>query len=342
MIKTVHIINKLEIGGVEVGVISLLSNPNINNYKVVTIKGADQNIVDSLSNSQKSNLYICKSYWSAFFTLLKLRPTKIISSLWRSHFLSILYKLINPKTKKYHFIHNVRYAHVIDWFLTRLSITFSDYILCDSEKTHLAFIGILSSKSCSVIPMSVTFSNGSKVDFNKHELRFVYVGRYAVQKNIKKSIDFIFSLKKITPGKKILFDLFGRDDGCMNELKDYISSLGLDDCITLNHSILPFLVEENMRKYNYYLQTSTHEGMAISVFQSIINGLFPVVTSVGEISSYTRHKFNAFHLTGESDKDAQDFFDLIFNSKLNLNAGCLVNEDVYPVYSDAFISKVLN
>lgn len=339
MEKVVHIINAMEIGGVEVGVLSLLKSHLSNGYNVVTVKGCDEAIYNSLTESEKSRLYVCNGYFSALIKLIKLNGSLVISSLWRAHFISILYKLIAPRHKRIHFVHSGRFAHKIDEVITRLSIFMATHVFCDSKQTQMWLKKTLGYKKSFTLPMNISFTSNMKSTAFL-PLCFVFVGRFTPQKNIFKSLDFIYELKKL--GKQVSFDLYGRDDGSLADLKKYVIELNISDVVTFHGSLLPTEIELEMKQYNFYLQTSLVEGMAISVFQSIKNGLFPVVTPVGEIKNYTQDYQNACYVDVDNiQKTTQKFLDMVSQKNNDsLKVGSLVNKNDYPQFDELFFSTL--
>lgn len=139
-------------------------------------------------------------------------------------------------------------------------------------------------------------------------------------------------------------DLYGRDDGLLEELSCYVNNNGLSDIIQFHSSMLPTLIETEMRKYNYYLQTSIYEGMAISVYQSIKNGLLPVVTPVGEIPKYTKNGINAFYLdVNDLNASARSFEMLISSGEINnFEVGYMINKNDYREFGVVFVEAVYN
>jgi glycosyltransferase involved in cell wall biosynthesis len=333
--------NSMEIGGVEVGVLSLLKSKLNSDYRVMTVGGCNPNIYSSLSEDEKSRLYICNGYFKAFLLLIKLKPSVVVSSLWRAHFVSLLYKIIKPSINRIHFLHVVGFAHIVDKIIFKLSMCLTDFVFCDSVESQSYFTTLYNQKKSVVIPMNVSFSNEKKI-INFNPINFVFVGRFCKQKNIFKSIDFIKELNE--QGVIASFDLYGRDDGELDALTRYVSENELTNLVHFHDSLLPTVIESEMRKYNYYLQTSYREGMAISVFQAIKNGLLPVVTPVGEIEKYTKDGYNAFYLDINNLKlSVNKFKQLIENHDIeNFNVGSIVNEDEYPVFDESFFSAVNN
>lgn len=97
-----------------------------------------------------------------------------------------------------------------------------------------------------------------------------------------------------------------------------------------------------MKKYNYYLQTSIAEGMAISVYQAIKNGLLAVINPVGEMQNYTNDGGNAFYLDlNNVMNSAKKFKEVIVNGDMeNFNVGNIINKNNYPDFDESFFNQV--
>lgn len=337
--SVVHVINRMEIGGVEVGVLSLLKSQFSNDYKVLTVKGCSEEIYDSLSESEKKNIIVCNGYIESFRFLLKLKPRLIVSSLWRAHAISIFYKLFNWKLKRVHFVHYAGFGHLVNNLITYISVYMSTFVFTDSSRSKDWLENEFRGKSGIVVPMNVSFSNES-IQNNLNPLSFVFVGRFCKQKNLIDSFRFIQRL--LDYGLKPTFDLYGRDDGELVNLQSYVRENGLSSVVTFHENVLPTLIESKIRLYNFYLQSSLVEGMAISVYQSIKNGLLPVVTPVGEIINYTEDGVNALYLNGlDINKSADEFVEMISSGKIkSLDVGRIINEENYPNFDKAFFSQL--
>ncbi|MGR5154514.1 glycosyltransferase [Photobacterium swingsii] len=338
MNKVIHVINAMEIGGVEVGVLSLLKSSRSKDYNVVTVKGCDSDLYESLSVDEKARLHICDGYFNALMMILKLKPQLVITSLWRAHLVGLVFGFFKPKIKRVHFEHNAGFSHIVDNYVTRLSVFFADFVFCDSKQSQS---WLNNPDKSLVVPMNVSFSSGKKTT-KFDPLNFVFVGRFCKQKNILKSIQFVEKLN--LSGLHSTLDLYGRDDGELDKLRSYVNVNGLCELVCFHKSIQPTEVEDEMKKYNFYLQTSDFEGMSISVYQSIKNGLLPVVTPVGEIPKYTENGVNAFYLSANDlDHSVQVFKkEVISGSIKNYRVGHMINTKDYPCFDEAFFLEVDN
>jgi glycosyltransferase involved in cell wall biosynthesis len=307
--KVVHVINALETGGVEVGILNIIkSNPK--NYKVITTRRSDKDFLALFTKDELANVYLSSNIISSLFFIFKENPDIIISSLWRGHMASLIFSVLTFfRIKRVHFSHSARYAHFMDEIITKISTLFSSSIFCDSKNTFEWIVDefpLLKGK-CEVVPMFISFHRLDKIHFT-NKMKFVFMGRICKEKNLPMAIEFISYL--YDKGMNVEFDIFGRDDGEYEKIKGIIDKYNIGHVVKFRGVISPLESEIVMRNYDFYLQTSIVEGMAISVYQSVSHGLLPVVTPVGEISSYCIHKVNAFFLNKEDlNLSAKEFLD---------------------------------
>lgn len=339
--KILHIVNRLEVGGVEVGILNLLSKSDENFY-VVPIKGIDELFIQSLSSDAKRRIIFSKNKINLFFRCLNLKPNIIVSSLWRAHIFRVLLSLFFPSASTVHFIHNSRYAHFIDRIITKVSLKICTLAFSDSETTRDWARNHGCDKEIKIVPMNVSFlpeniavSPLKYNDLIKGKVRFVFVGRYCEQKNFDLAFEFLRELKN--NGIEVEYDLYGRDDNYVDKIKYKIKKYALDRNVRIHESVDPSEVEFLLKSYDFYLQTSSAEGMAISVFQSIRAGLIPVVTPVGEIASYTENGKNAFYLDScNIELLANKFCETDFSK---YSAGTVINNGKYPIFHKIYFES---
>ncbi|MGZ0010236.1 glycosyltransferase [Providencia hangzhouensis] len=186
--------------------------------------------------------------------------------------------------------------------------------------------------------MNISFSKEKRF-FSPDELTFIYTGRLSKVKRIDLSILFIHELTKLNMDPK--FYIFGPDNGELNNLKELIKKLKLQNNVYIHPSLHPLSVEKELRKYNFYLQSSSAEGMSISVFQAIKNGLVPIVTPVGEISNYTEDNFNAIYINKDDiSKTAEKFHTSFLQSFNNLSPGEIKNIEDDPPFSENYFNNL--
>lgn len=330
----------MEIGGVEVGVLSLLQSDE--NYYVVTVKGADSKFISALNDSEKSRLYICNGWVAATRKAVSLKADIICSSLWRAHLVNIFTMLIGKKIKRVAFIHSTTYAHKVDAFINQIIERTVDMIFCDSRKTHEVVMKRTLTPSV-VVPMNITFSHNLEVR-SERVLSFVYIGRFThSQKNLKDALAFIKLLSDLTT-ESISFTLYGRNDSDLVDVLNHAKELEIDKIVKYCGELNPVEVESTMSLYSFFLQTSLYEGMCITCFQAIKSGLIPIVHPVGEISSYTKDGFNSMHLDlNDMNKSVKNFLEEYqSNCFSDYCIGSIYAEDKYPSFCGSFFYNIKN
>ena len=94
-------------------------------------------------------------------------------------------------------------------------------------------------------------------------------------------------------------------------IKLKINKLGLRE----NVLIYDFMSLNEIKKFAdfscFFIQLSSYEGMAMSVSESMQLGLIPVVTPVGQISSYCKHMQNSLIYNYNDEKIISDIFSII-------------------------------
>ncbi|CAK8715063.1 hypothetical protein GKODMF_06645 [Candidatus Electrothrix gigas] len=102
-------------------------------------------------------------------------------------------------------------------------------------------------------------------------------------------------------------------------------------------------IKELAKNASFYLQTSILEGMAMSVVEAMQLGLVPVVTPVGEIATYCKHKKNSLLIT--SDQDAvEDVLNLLNNPQKyeQLRNKAIATWADKPLYSESVVQACLD
>ncbi len=87
------------------------------------------------------------------------------------------------------------------------------------------------------------------------------------------------------------FYIFGSDDSELAQISKTIKAcraVRIFGPVSINQII------ELSASYDYYLQLSDFEGMAMSVVEAMQSGLIPIVTPVGEILNYIEDGSNGF------------------------------------------------
>lgn len=283
MHKVVYVIPKRKIGGAEI----LFNEIDQHNNDEIDLYKYDLNI-------QTNNPYIYLSSLVKFlFFIKKNKIDFIISSLWKSHLISF-FVCIFSNTKSIPFIHSSSFFNFYDRFFTKLLLNISKTCLVDSNKSHdfitSSFNRIEVFNVSTHIKFKDVFPNEKKyLTLDNKSLRFIFFGRICDVKRIDKSISL---LNKIVQHQiNVVFDLYGPIEVSHSKIKKWenSSNFKINFKSPLERNQIPNLI----RGYDFYIQLSDVEGMAMSVIESMSLGLIPVVTKVGEISFYCEHGKNS-------------------------------------------------
>ncbi|ENA3643717.1 glycosyltransferase, partial [Escherichia coli] len=120
------------------------------------------------------------------------------------------------------------------------------------------------------------------------------------------------------------------DEGELNNIINKVNKLGLQDKVVYKGVVDNNKVNDILTQYDFYLQFSHFEGMAMSVVDAMQVGVIPIVNNVGEIPNYVKNNINGIIL---DDKKLGD------ENYLNLNISCLLNiiknDGGYFLYNNA-------
>jgi glycosyltransferase involved in cell wall biosynthesis len=217
------------------------------------------------------------------------RPQLLIASLWRSYLILILYKLLHPRCRMVCFLHCNRAVHPVDWLLAFGSIYMATEVWADSQATLRSRVPKVWLRKGRVI--SFVLRRVNPVTREQPSPRFLFWGRLVPQKGLDQALQIIASLKRTVPD--VRFQVVGPDQGEQRRLEQLVNQLKLEMAVSFLGPKSPEEIETLAAQASFYLQTSTFEGMAVSVVEAMQYGLVPIVTPVGEIERYCHDHLNA-------------------------------------------------
>jgi glycosyltransferase involved in cell wall biosynthesis len=348
--KIIHIIPTFELGGVQTGILYSLEDLNkVYDYKILVIGKIDVEWLKNLSSLHQSYIISTGASglpagWLKGYKLLKqLKPDFIISSLWKSVGLSATYKLLNNKVWLGGFFHSTASPHFASTFFMKIMSFSQDVSFADSYVTKQFLEKFYKIKNTHIIPYFFTFvkKEGHK-NFDPLRIKIAYFGRMSLAKGVDRSIEFCDLLKQ--GGVNFIFDIYG--DGPIEAYTEKIKKAGLENEVKIR-KVLPLnMVMETMQRYDFLLQLSNNEGMALAVVEAMNLGLVPIVTPVGEIKRYSKDGFNAIWLDPAFDDNLPALVDKVRKvatnpvAYYNLSssaAGTFIN---YKKYCEALIEVV--
>lgn len=325
--KIIHLIPEDALGGVEQAARSLQPSKELD-IEVAFLRGTPFSNDDIFKEVSGPNVKLnsLQFYINGFNYLLQKKPEVIISSLWRSSIISLTYVLyrkiiLRENIKFIIFLHANEFAHVVDRLVTSISFYLSDEIWCDSLATKNNLL-----KKERFINKSKVISFFTKVKHNhpkniERTNNFVFWGRLAKQKRVDKAIKLFYRINKKAPDS--LFYIYGPDRGELKDLKKLVEKLNLADKILFMGDKSPDDYPEEALSSKFFINTSTHEGMAIAITEAMQIGLVPIVTPVGEIANYCKDSYNSIYYDEEEStagKVLELLSDLKLYSELSKNA----------------------
>lgn len=294
--KLLYILHDVQIGGVEVAMLSAL--PDLNrqfDLKVMVLGSVDSNMTRHLSPEEKACLvpfdYKLTMYPLVIFKMIRFvlnfAPDVMICSLWRASLLGVIAKKLRPKLRFVSFIHNTAFFHRLDLLFSQAAIRNADSIFTDSRATA----DFVARRFMPSVPVEViSFFTSHSPDFkaapplNNQDVRFMFLGRINAVKNLPLAVDTIQYLAD--RGYNASLDIYGRNDGMLETVTEYIRANQLQSRARFLGEVNGSQKLELFRNYNFLIQLSTNEGMAMSVAEAMQNGLVCFVTPVGEIPNY--------------------------------------------------------
>ncbi|WP_342088416.1 glycosyltransferase family 4 protein [Dyadobacter sp. OTU695] len=294
--KLLYILHDVQIGGVEVALLSAL--PELNrqfDLKVMVLGTVDPNMTNHLTAGEKACL-VPFDYKLTMYPLvipkmirfiLRFNPDVMICSLWRASLLGIIAKKLRPKLRFVSFIHNTAFFHRFDRLFSKTAIRSADTVFTDSQATA-TFVANRFKLSAPIEVISF-FTNASPEfkaapPFDNQNVRFMFLGRINTVKNLPLAVDTIRYLA--SRGCNASLDIYGRNDGMLDSVTEYIRTNQLESRVRFLGEVNGAQKLEIFRDYNFLIQLSSHEGMAMSVAEAMQNGLVCFVSAVGEIPNY--------------------------------------------------------
>ena len=265
------------------------------------------------------------SYLIAIKNIFFENPDIILTSLWKSNLVTLLYKIFKIKTRYILFLHSTKNKHFVDGLVSTLTSLFAYEIWADSEETLVKRINslyiskfyktLLINKNKKRI-ISFILSKLKPLNFEYCRPSFIYWGRLCPYKNIEKSIKLFAEVHKIYP--KAVFTIIGPDYGSKKSIYKTINKLGLNSKV----SVFDFMTFEQIKKYakkaSFFIQLSSYEGMAMSVAESMQLGLIPIVTNVGQIKVYCKDHHNSL-IYKENDQEIVNYIFKLIKLKEKYN-----------------------
>ena len=269
MIRVIHILPALSIGGVEIGVQK--SWPALRtrfDYEVFSIKGAGSAAIPHIPP-----LALVHKLFSRHR-----RPDVVVTSLWPSHILGWALQLFGVRWIPFFHAASREGAprdQILAWAARRARLH-----LCDSQATA-DYYGL---KGPAVFICPYLFRNAAVLpDKAPRPFAFVYCGRLSPEKRPDLILDLLEEAKLRWPGRRSLL-VVGADPDTLTEYTVEAERRGLD--LTIRANVPHAEIAGLFQSAEFCLDLSDYEGFSMTTVEALQNGCLPVVRPVGEIPNY--------------------------------------------------------
>lgn len=356
--RLLYIMHDLALGGVEVALLSAVPRLHLEfDLKIVCLGKIDPTMITALSPDEKAAfssfeqsppLFLI-SIFSAIRFILRFNPDIMICSLWRASMIGVIIKKIKRNIKLVSFIHSTTFFHTLDRIFTTLAIKNADIVFTDSKATKdyivSSFRNELPIKTVSFLknlPPDKKLNARLNID---SEVKFIYLGRIHPVKNIPLAIDTIHFLR--TRGIQATLDIFGKPSKHLLEIEKHIQAMHLQSFVHFKGELWKIPQKEIFKEYNFLIQLSKVEGMAMSVAEAMQNGIVCVVTPVGEIPNYSVNMKSAIFMNYQTPHDWNESLNqlesVIRSPELydTISYSCWQNFQAMQSYSDSLVECIL-
>jgi len=270
--KIAHIVPSMNIGGVEIGIKKSYVDINQEfDYRVFYVK-------------RRGSLDVCQKHvFSLFWLWCKgdWRPDIVITSLWWSHLIGCIVKVLGVKWVA--FFHSPRFSHALDKCFISIAWFMADHRLVDSGATDSSMQGMGKKKS-HTIPYLFQ-SNYEKDVWKDRPIDFIWVGRTTPVKRLDILEKFLISVQQTRPQAQTILVLAG---AVPKFFENFLKTTTLK--IHVRTNIENRFVRELLSRSKFYTLFSDYEGMSMSTVEAVQAGCVVLTRPVGEIPSYLKEK----------------------------------------------------
>ena len=238
---------------------------------------------------KKSEIFNILKILESFKSVIVNNPDILIVSLWRAALVGILVKIFKHKIKVILFIHSEKDTHFFDFLITRLALLSCQEIWFDSNASSKNRFKLLYKKfNKQILSFNLRNIDLKNIGFRSNEPNFIYWGRISKDKGLYRALEIFEGILNYFP--KATYKIIGSHQFDYDEINQYCVDRKLTNSVHFYNEMEFENIEKLAEEASFYLQTSKFEGFAMSVVESMMMGLVPVVTPVGEIGRYCNSK----------------------------------------------------
>ncbi|WP_257658295.1 glycosyltransferase family 4 protein [Parapedobacter lycopersici] len=310
--KLLYIIHGIRTGGAEVAFLSALDGLAATyDFKAILLGKSDPELLKNIPDSIRSRMELynislpglCLRLPAVLRSIHRFSPDIVVSSLWRAAVPATWYKRVNPQVRYVAMVHINKFFHAADRIFTKRAARIADALYVDSEATrYFAELHLPRGNRAKVLSFLTrkASENIRPPAYSEKEKRFCFVGRLHKMKNVPQAVEAIGWLR--SEGVDARLDLYGRDDGDKQAVDAAIQANQLEAYVCWKGEFVPAERSTIFSQYNFYLQLSSNEGMAMSVIEAMQHGLVCFVTPVGEIPAYVHDRHTGILIDTSTEK----------------------------------------
>ena len=352
--KLIYVLHDFKSGGVEVALLSAFKDlENSFVFRLIVLGFTDSEFIESLNKYQKNKIisFPFKTIFFPFYMLkaikyiFNFKPDILISSLWRSNLIGSISKKLNKKIIFVPFIHSTYFFHYFDKLFSGIALKLSDNVFVDSYASKRIIESRYTNLYCEVISFVI---NKNKIELPnvkiKDRVKFLFIGRINWVKKIPLAIKFVKDLQ--SHGYDVQFDIYGPDDGDLKNVLNEIEKQNARKIINLKGHVSLKEKKDLFKNYNFYIQFSQYEGMAMSIVEAMQNGLVCIVNPVGEIPNYSYDMLSAIHINTNmgtyTDKDLIKAINVINKPEIfgKISASGFDYFKAQPLYRESLVREI--
>jgi|GEM_PF-66557 len=184
-----------------------------------------------------------------------------------------------------------------------------------------------------VVPATIPERTGGQ------KIRFVFLGRIGQRKG---AFDVIHAIARLPESQRERIELLLAGDGEVNQARELVDSLGLQDCVKLLGWIDAETRNQLLSDSDVFVLPSYNEGLPIALLEAMAWGLPAITTPVGGIPEVVDQKNGFLVEPGNVEQIAAAMQTLIENESLRLAMGSNGRHRVAPLNIDDYFITLLS
>lgn len=284
MIKICFVIPGFDAGGAQRQCIRLINSlTRLDDFDVHLIYFRDGVFLEELETARLSlykgnatSMLTFSAFWHVFKGVERIRPNIVFSWLHGADVLVGLTRFLFPNFKWIMAERDSSYPRKLRYMFREQIGKKADWICANSFTGREYWLKLCREASCISVHNNIILNHPPASPLTDKHYDFIFFGRFESQKNIERAVELAVQLAK----QRGLKSAFVGDGTLSNKLSYLITQAKVEKHV----SIHPFTSDifEWLNQAKCFLSLSLHEGQPNALLESILAGLIPVVSNIGE------------------------------------------------------------